>query len=79
MLNTVAAEPGAEDGHLGPSVKARVCMNEVPIQALIDMGSPATVVSLEFLLDIFVKEKTEQTPAEWRMETFSTTESLQQA
>ena len=45
LLNTVAAEPGAEDSHLGPSVTARVCVNGVPTQALIDMGSPATVAS----------------------------------
>jgi hypothetical protein len=46
-------------------------VNRVPTQALIDTGSPATVVSLEFLLDIFDKEKTEQhSPAEWRMESF---------
>ena len=71
VLNTVAAELEAEESHLGPSITTPVCVNGVPTQALIDTGSPATVISLEFLLELFIKEKTEQqTPAEWRRETF---------
>ena len=71
VLNSVAAESGAEDGQLGPSVTAKVLVNGIPTQALIDTGSPATVVSLEFVLNVFVKEKEEhKTPARWREETF---------
>ena len=71
VLNTVAAEGDSEDSRLGPSVMARVNVNGVPTLALIDTGSPATVVSLEFLLDVFVGQKTEQqTPVDWRVETF---------
>ena len=65
LLNTVAAETEA-GGHLGPSVLAEVSVNGVPTQALVDTGSPATVISLDFLLGILVKERSEQqTPAEW--------------
>ena len=72
VLNSVAAdqEPGMEDHLLGPSVTAKVLVNGVATEALIDTGSPATVVSLDFVLDVFVKEKAEhQTPAQWREET----------
>ena len=57
MLNTVATEPTIEDSHLGPSVTTKVYVNGVPTEALIDTGSPATVVSLEFVLDIFSKRR----------------------
>ena len=57
VLNSVAAEPGVGDSRLGPSVTTKVFVNGVPTQALIDTGPPATVVSLQFALDIFVREK----------------------
>ena len=41
VLNSVAAEPGVEDGRLGPSVTTKVFVNGVPTRALIDTGSPA--------------------------------------
>jgi hypothetical protein len=69
MLSTVAAEPGGRS-KLGPSVTARVYVNGHPTEALIDTGSPATVVSLEFVLDAFVKGRTGgQSPLEWKEET----------
>lgn len=71
LLNTVAAETEA-GGHLGPSVLAEVSVNGVPTQALVDTGSPATVISLDFLLGILVKERSkQQTPAEWRKATLA--------
>ena len=57
VLNSVVAEPGVGDSRLGPSVTTKVFVNGVPTQALIDTGPPATVVSLQFALDIFVREK----------------------
>ena len=67
----MAAEPDSEDSCLGPSVMARVNVNGMPTQALIDTGSPATVFSLEFLLDVFVRQKTEQqTLVDWQVEMF---------
>ena len=66
-LKTVAVESGGEDGQLGPSVTTEIYVNRVPTEALIDTGSPATIVFLDFVLDIFVKEKTDrQTPAQWK-------------
>ena len=71
VLNSVAAEPGVEDSRLGPSVTAIILVNGVPMQALINTGSPATVVSPEFVLGTFVKEKGDKTPAQWQQETFN--------
>ena len=66
-LNTMTAESGGNK--LGPSVTARVYVNGQPTQALIDTGSPATVVSLDFVLATFAKgKKNEQTPSEWKEE-----------
>ena len=61
VLNSVAVdqEPGVEDCLLGPSVTAKVLVNGVPTEALIDTGSPATVVSLDFVLNVFGKEEAE--------------------
>ena len=42
----------------------------VPTQALVDTGSPATIASLEFVLDNFFSERKEsQIPAQWREDT----------
>ena len=42
-------------------------MNGVPTCALIDTGSPATVISLDFVLDVFIKGMPQgQSPGEWR-------------
>ena len=49
----------------------RILVNGVPTQALVDTGSPATIISLDFVIDIFTKErKKEQTPAQWKEATW---------
>ena len=66
-LNTMTAESGGNK--LGPSITATVYVNGQPTQALIDTGSPATVISLDFALATLVKgEKNEQSPSEWKEE-----------
>ena len=58
------------DNQLGPNTRAEIYINGVPIQALVDTGSPATIAFLEFMLDIFFKGRKEsQTPAQWREDT----------
>ena len=65
VLNTVTAERG-ESSCLGPSITAEIHVNGVPTCALIDTGSPATVISLDFVLDVFVKGRPQgQSPGEW--------------
>ena len=70
VLNTVDAEPGGGDSLLGPNTTAEIYVNSVPTQVLVDTGSPATIASLEFVLEIFFKEgKESQTPLQWREDT----------
>ena len=72
VLKTVSAEPGGGTGRLGPCDVAEVSVNGVPTKALVDTGSPATIVALEFVIDIFVRERRDhQTPAQWRAETLT--------
>ena len=57
VLNTVAAEPGGGDNGLDPTTTAEICVNGVPTRALVDTGSPATIASLEFVLEILQREE----------------------
>ena len=53
---------------LGPAAYAKVEFEGCRVKALIDTGSPATIVALDCLLDALVKGCTkDQTPAEWEV------------
>ena len=55
------------DAHLGPTLTAKVKLEGVPINALVDTGSPTTIVSLKFLIDALAKQKkSDESPAQWR-------------
>ena len=70
VMNTMSTESAANVGRLGPSVFAEIWVNGVPVKALVDTGSPATIVSLDFILDILAAQrKSQQTPEQWRVET----------
>ena len=51
----------SEDGDLGsgfgPTVVAMVKVNEVEAEALVDTGSPVTIVSLRFAMEVVAKER----------------------
>ena len=71
-MSTVDAEEECEasGSRLGPAVFATVGVNGVETKALVDTGSPATIVSLDFVMTVLAKQrKREVTPAEWREET----------
>ena len=54
VMHTVAAV-GKEPKHqLGPVIFTTIEVNGVPAKTLIDTGSPATIISLEFVLNVFV-------------------------
>ena len=57
----------AESGpRLGPTVYVPVSVNGVSTDALVDTGSPATTVSLEFTLKVLRQTRPEdQTDAQW--------------
>ena len=52
---------------LGPVTKAVVEMEGAEVNALLDTGSPVTIVSMSFLLSALAKQRApDQTPEEWR-------------
>ena len=60
-------QPGEQQNRvpLGPTLTAEVKIEGRPVQALLDTGSPVTIVSLEFLLETLAKQRpASQTVAE---------------
>ena len=54
---------------LGPVPMAEVVLEGEPVKALLDTGSPVTIVSLEYLLEVLAQKRPEgQSPEEWRSE-----------
>ena len=72
LLEQVAATMYSITGEscgTGPVPTAEVMLEGEPVVALLDTGSPVTLVSLEFLLQVLAKRKPcEQTPEEWKHE-----------
>ena len=55
-----------QDTVLGPTPVSQVTLDSAPVQALLDTGSPISIVSLEFYLKAAAQNRTaEQTPADW--------------
>ncbi len=54
---------------LGPTFTTRMEVNGVPTEALIDTGSPVTIISLDLAMDVVAKEKPHFSSAEeWKAE-----------
>ena len=69
MRGVTCDEPGLETVQLGPTVCADLELGGCRVKALVDTGSPATIVSLEFLLNSLAKGRArEQTPTGWKLE-----------
>ena len=52
---------------LGPTIRTPIEVDGVAADALVDTGSPATIVSLEFLLKAFIHNRPpHQTPQDWQ-------------
>ena len=63
-------QPGEQENRvpLGPTLTAEMKFEGRPVQALLDTGSPVTIVSLEFLLQTLAKQwPSSQTVAEWQV------------
>ena len=51
---------------LGPPPTSEILLDEEPVQALLDTGSPITIVSLDFFLKVAAQRRTtDQSPREW--------------
>ena len=54
------------DAVLGPTPTSKVLLDQVPVQALFDTGSPITIVSLSYFLQAASKTRTiDQSPSQW--------------
>ena len=54
---------------LGPVVTVELNLEGQPVKGLVDTGSPVTIVLIDCLLDVLVKnKKTDQTKEEWKEE-----------
>ena len=65
-MHTITLQEADVDTQLGPTLTSEVQFEGCPVNALLDTGSPSTIISLEFLLDALAKQKKpEETPQEW--------------
>ena len=69
-LSVVSVTRDAEETQLDPTVFVDMEVNDIKIAALLDTGSPATIISLPFVLQILADERDRSlTPAQWKEET----------
>jgi hypothetical protein len=63
-MHTITSQQNAQ---LGPTPVVEVHVEGCPVTALLDTGSPATIISLDFLLQTLAKQKKPgETPQAWR-------------
>ena len=55
-MHVLTTEGRAEGPKLGPAVLANVLLEGDPVKALVDTGSPITIVSISCLLDILERK-----------------------
>ena len=66
-MHGIVSENSESNAQLGPTPTAKVKLEGSETEALLDTGSPVTIVSLQFLLEALAKRKRkEQSPDDWR-------------
>ena len=66
VLNVVPSTESAGNSRLRPTVYFPVEVNGILTNALMDTGSPATTVSLQFILKVLAKLWSDETDEQWR-------------
>ena len=67
VIGTVTFEKDQEGKVLGPSITSTVCVNGQSTNALVDTGSPVSIISLDFAMVVMARErKSYQTVGDWR-------------
>ena len=67
VLNVVSSAESAGRSRLGPTVFLPVRVNGTPINALVDRGAPATIISLQFALKVLTQlRRSDETDKQWR-------------
>ena len=70
-LSVVQTEEGKSVCVLGPTVYVLITVEGVRAKALVDTGSPATIISLQFVLKVFSTQCTpRQTVNQWKQEVY---------
>jgi len=65
-MHGITPRQTATGGGLGPTPTCQVHLEGVPVKALLDTGSPISIVSLEQFLKVAAQNRTaSQSPAEW--------------
>ena len=65
-MRVLKSANGDEGNSLGSTPSVCVEFEGIPVEALLDTGSPVTIVSMRFLLKALAKQKPkEQVPMEW--------------
>ena len=66
-IHVIQSTGTSKSAHLGPTPTADVKLEGSSTQALLDTGSPVTIVSLQFLLEALAKQRPKsQSPDDWR-------------
>ena len=66
-MHGIVSEGSERNAQLGPIPTAKVKLEGSETEALLDTGSPVTIVSLQFLLEALAKQKrSDQSPDDWR-------------
>ena len=71
-MHGVEAETEVSNSMLGPTIRTPIQVNVVTADALVDTGSPATIISLELLLKVLAHNRPPgQMPADWQEATLA--------
>ena len=69
VLGVIKTDGADTRAKLGPTVFAPIAVNGVVAKALVDTGSPATLISLDFILQVFAEQRDpSQTVRQWKEE-----------
>ena len=72
QMHAITSSSSTDNIQLGPVVTAEIGVEGKIIEALLDTGSPVTIIQLEALLEILAKQhRPDQTVSEWRTVTES--------
>ena len=68
VIRTVTSSPSKPS--LGPTISSKVEVNGVPADALVDTGSPVTIISLDFAMCVLARERSKfSSVEEWQTAT----------
>ena len=70
-LKRISSIEGDDQSHLGPTVFVDVEVNGVKTTALVDTGSPATIISPDYVMQILASQRHPSIPIErWQKQTY---------